>query len=179
MQAEHGLLALLPTKDLGSWPTEGEDVGWGQAAGSVPLRTPRQPPWRRAKASRWPRLELLAEWREAFQTVRAEAALGLAVPTTAVLPPAVNSVCPEAGLFVDPKMQPPSESQVTYLRQIVVAGLGDHLARRVQSEDLPDDKWKNAYKVSPGARGRVAAPGCPPPALPTPERLLLESPRQG
>ncbi|XP_032287366.1 probable ATP-dependent RNA helicase DHX37 isoform X3 [Phoca vitulina] len=60
---------------------------------------------------------------------------------------AVNTVCPEAGLFMDPKMQPPSESQVTYLRQIVVAGLGDHLARRVQSEDLLDDKWKNAYKT--------------------------------
>ncbi|XP_022372928.1 probable ATP-dependent RNA helicase DHX37 isoform X1 [Enhydra lutris kenyoni] len=60
---------------------------------------------------------------------------------------AVNTVCPEAGLFVDPKMQPPSESQVTYLRQIVVAGLGDHLARRVQSEDLLDDTWKNAYKT--------------------------------
>lgn len=60
---------------------------------------------------------------------------------------AVNTVCPEAGLFVDPKMQPPSESQVTYLRQIVAAGLGDHLARRVQSEDLLDDTWKNAYKV--------------------------------
>ncbi|XP_015985342.2 probable ATP-dependent RNA helicase DHX37 isoform X2 [Rousettus aegyptiacus] len=60
---------------------------------------------------------------------------------------AVNSVCPEAGLFVDPKMQPPSESQVTYLRQIVTAGLGDHLARRVQSEDLLDDKWRNAYKT--------------------------------
>ncbi|KAF6080955.1 DEAH-box helicase 37 [Phyllostomus discolor] len=60
---------------------------------------------------------------------------------------AVNTVCPEAGLFVDPKMQPPSESQVTYLRQIVMAGLGDHLARRVQSEDLLDDKWRNAYKT--------------------------------
>ncbi|XP_045700728.1 probable ATP-dependent RNA helicase DHX37 isoform X2 [Phyllostomus hastatus] len=60
---------------------------------------------------------------------------------------AVNAVCPEAGLFVDPKMQPPSESQVTYLRQIVMAGLGDHLARRVQSEDLLDDKWRNAYKT--------------------------------
>uniref|UniRef100_A0A8W4FPX9 DEAH-box helicase 37 n=1 Tax=Sus scrofa TaxID=9823 RepID=A0A8W4FPX9_PIG len=60
---------------------------------------------------------------------------------------AVNAVCPEAGLFVDPKMQPPSESQVTYLRQIVTAGLGDHLARRVQSEDLLDEKWKNAYKT--------------------------------
>ncbi|XP_016058614.1 PREDICTED: probable ATP-dependent RNA helicase DHX37 [Miniopterus natalensis] len=59
----------------------------------------------------------------------------------------VNAVCPEAGLFVDPKMQPPSESQVIYLRQIVMAGLGDHLARRVQSEDLLDDKWRNAYKT--------------------------------
>ncbi|XP_058137205.1 probable ATP-dependent RNA helicase DHX37 [Dasypus novemcinctus] len=60
---------------------------------------------------------------------------------------AVNAVCPEAGLFVDPKMQPPSESQVTYLRQIVTAGLGDHLARRVQSEELLDDKWRNAYRT--------------------------------
>ncbi|XP_070256067.1 probable ATP-dependent RNA helicase DHX37 [Myotis yumanensis] len=60
---------------------------------------------------------------------------------------AVNAVCPDAGLFVDPKMQPPSESQVTCLRQIVAAGLGDHLARRVQSEDLLDDTWRNAYKT--------------------------------
>lgn len=59
----------------------------------------------------------------------------------------VNAVCPEAGLFLDPKMQPPTESQVTYLRQIMAAGLGDHLARRVQNEDLLDPKWKNAYKV--------------------------------
>lgn len=61
----------------------------------------------------------------------------------------VNTVCPEAGLFLDPKMQPPTESQVTYLRQIMTAGLGDHLARRVQSEDLLDPKWRNAYKVGP------------------------------
>ncbi|XP_006874585.1 PREDICTED: probable ATP-dependent RNA helicase DHX37 [Chrysochloris asiatica] len=60
---------------------------------------------------------------------------------------AVNAVCPEAELFVDPKMQPPSESQVTYLRQIVAAGLGDHLARRVQSEELLEEKWRNAYKT--------------------------------
>lgn len=62
-------------------------------------------------------------------------------------------------------MQPPSESQVTYLRQIVTAGLGDHLARRVQSEDLLDDKWKNAYKVGFQLGGRAAwqasCLGCP------------------
>ncbi|NXI45676.1 DHX37 helicase, partial [Galbula dea] len=61
---------------------------------------------------------------------------------------AVNSVCSDAGLYVDPKMKPPTEAQVTYLRQIVLAGLGDHVARRVQAEELLDDKWKNAYKTA-------------------------------
>lgn len=59
----------------------------------------------------------------------------------------VNSVCPEVGTFVNPKMSPPTEHQVVCLRQIVLAGLGDHLARRVQGEDLLDPKWKNAYKA--------------------------------
>ncbi|XP_074868935.1 putative ATP-dependent RNA helicase DHX37 isoform X2 [Carettochelys insculpta] len=61
---------------------------------------------------------------------------------------AVNSVWPDAGLFVDPKMKPPTESQVTYLRQIVLAGLGDHIARRIQAEELLDEKWRNAYKTA-------------------------------
>uniref|UniRef100_A0A3B5KYJ8 RNA helicase n=1 Tax=Xiphophorus couchianus TaxID=32473 RepID=A0A3B5KYJ8_9TELE len=60
---------------------------------------------------------------------------------------AVNAVCPEVGVFVDPKMTPPTEHQVVCLRQIVLAGLGDHLARRVQAEDMLDPKWKNAYKT--------------------------------
>lgn len=63
-------------------------------------------------------------------------------------------------------MQPPNENQVTYLRQIVTAGLGDHLARKVQSEDLVDEKWKNAYKVcrwlGVGQRGSHAQGPCPP-----------------
>lgn len=60
----------------------------------------------------------------------------------------MNSVCTDADLYVDPKMKPPTEAQATYLRQIVLAGLGDHVARRVQAEELLDDKWKNAYKVN-------------------------------
>uniref|UniRef100_A0A8C8D259 RNA helicase n=1 Tax=Oncorhynchus tshawytscha TaxID=74940 RepID=A0A8C8D259_ONCTS len=60
---------------------------------------------------------------------------------------AVNSVCPEVGVFVDCKMAPPTESQVVCLRQIVLAGLGDHLARRVQQEELLDPKWRNGYKT--------------------------------
>ncbi|XP_075889419.1 putative ATP-dependent RNA helicase DHX37 isoform X2 [Nelusetta ayraudi] len=60
---------------------------------------------------------------------------------------AVNTVCPEVGAFVNPKMAPPTEHQVVCLRQIVLAGLGDHLARRAQAEDILDQKWKNAYKT--------------------------------
>ncbi|XP_036382835.1 probable ATP-dependent RNA helicase DHX37 [Megalops cyprinoides] len=60
---------------------------------------------------------------------------------------AVNAICPEAGLFLDSKMAPPTESQVRCLRQIVLAGLGDHLARRVQAEELLDPKWRNGYKT--------------------------------
>lgn len=45
-------------------------------------------------------------------------------------------------------MAPPTEHQVVCLRQIVLAGLGDHLARRVQAEDILDLKWKNGYKAS-------------------------------
>ncbi|CAJ1069147.1 probable ATP-dependent RNA helicase DHX37 [Xyrichtys novacula] len=60
---------------------------------------------------------------------------------------AVNTVSPEVGVFVDPKMAPPTEHQVVCLRQIVLAGLGDHLARRVQAEDILDPKWRNGYKT--------------------------------
>ncbi|XP_028680648.1 probable ATP-dependent RNA helicase DHX37 [Erpetoichthys calabaricus] len=60
---------------------------------------------------------------------------------------AVNSVCSDAKLFVDPKMKPPTDLQVTYLRQIILAGLGDHVARRISTEELLDVKWKNGYKT--------------------------------
>lgn len=60
---------------------------------------------------------------------------------------AVNAVCSDAGVCVDNKMAPPTESQVVCLRQIVLAGLGDHLARRVQAEELLDSKWRNGYKT--------------------------------
>ncbi|KAM8960068.1 putative ATP-dependent RNA helicase DHX37 [Pelodytes ibericus] len=59
----------------------------------------------------------------------------------------VNSLCSDIHLFLDPKMSPPTESQVTYLRQIVMSGLGDHIARRISSEELLDEKWRNAYKT--------------------------------
>lgn len=69
----------------------------------------------------------------------------------------MNAVCPEVGVFVDPKMTPPTEHQVVCLQQIVLAGLGDHLARRVQAEDVLDPKWKNGYKVSGRRRQETVA----------------------
>ncbi|KAM4707584.1 putative ATP-dependent RNA helicase DHX37 isoform 1-T2 [Discoglossus pictus] len=59
----------------------------------------------------------------------------------------VNSLCSDVQLFLDPKMNPPTESQVTYLRQIIMSGLGDHIARRIRPEELLDEKWRNAYKT--------------------------------
>ncbi|XP_069817056.1 probable ATP-dependent RNA helicase DHX37 [Dendropsophus ebraccatus] len=59
----------------------------------------------------------------------------------------VNSLCTDVSIFLDSKMQPPTESQVNYLRQIVMSGLGDHIARRIRSEELLNDEWKNAYKT--------------------------------
>ncbi|CAB1319941.1 unnamed protein product, partial [Coregonus sp. 'balchen'] len=53
----------------------------------------------------------------------------------------------EVGVFVDCKMALPTESQVVCLRQIVLAGLGNHLARRVQQDELLDPKWRNGYKT--------------------------------
>ncbi|XP_062398972.1 probable ATP-dependent RNA helicase DHX37 isoform X2 [Sardina pilchardus] len=60
---------------------------------------------------------------------------------------AVNTVSPELGVFVDSKMAPPTAAQVQCIRQVVLAGMGDHLARRVQSEELLDPKWINGYKT--------------------------------
>lgn len=60
---------------------------------------------------------------------------------------AVNSMCSDVSIFLDSKMPPPTESQVNYLRQIVMSGLGDHIARRIRPEELLDEKWRNAYKT--------------------------------
>lgn len=59
----------------------------------------------------------------------------------------INSLCPDVSIFLDAKMEPPTESQVNYLRQIVMSGLGDHIARRIHPEEILDDTWKNAYKT--------------------------------
>jgi len=41
----------------------------------------------------------------------------------------VNSLIPSANLILDPALKPPGDIQAKLLRQIVLSGLGDHVAR--------------------------------------------------
>ncbi|XP_052798747.1 probable ATP-dependent RNA helicase DHX37 [Mya arenaria] len=62
----------------------------------------------------------------------------------------VNLAIPDADVCVDPKMSPPDEMQARLLRQIVLAGMGDHVARKMIAlpSTSPDaKKLKNAYQV--------------------------------
>lgn len=147
---------------LGPLPHGGGGHGSGWAAGPACWGLISPPPRCGGLGQQAPRRELRVSWLGLPEGRVKPAQAHVLTPSRRALP-TVNTVCPEAGLFVDPKMQPPSESQVTYLRQIVMAGLGDHLARRVQSEDLLDDKWRNAYKVGRqlGPREAVTAQGSP------------------
>ena len=41
----------------------------------------------------------------------------------------VNAVLEDADLVLDPKMPPPNDLQAKLLRQVVLGGLADHIAR--------------------------------------------------
>ncbi|KAL4223808.1 ATP-dependent RNA helicase dhx37 [Mactra antiquata] len=62
----------------------------------------------------------------------------------------VNTVMTDVDICVDPKMKPPDDLQAKFLRQIVLSGMGDHVARRLP--DLPAShseakKLKYAYQT--------------------------------
>ena len=69
----------------------------------------------------------------------------------------INLVVPSASLGVDPRMAPPAESQCRLLRQVLLAGLPDHVARRVEPQEVNDPKerprWKGAYRWDAPAMG--------------------------
>ena len=44
-------------------------------------------------------------------------------------PYTVNTASPDANLVIDPKLAPPTQEQARLLRQVVLSGLGDHVAR--------------------------------------------------
>ena len=64
--------------------------------------------------------------------------------------PTVNSVIPEASLVIDPQLTPPTDLQCKLLRQILLMGLGDHVARKIAAPPLGTEdrkKLKMAYQV--------------------------------
>jgi ATP-dependent RNA helicase DHX37/DHR1 len=58
---------------------------------------------------------------------------------------------PNLSLTINPKLEPPSDAQAKLLRQILLAGLGDHVARKVPNDEinlLKDKvKMKHAYQI--------------------------------
>ncbi|XP_060532993.1 probable ATP-dependent RNA helicase kurz isoform X2 [Cylas formicarius] len=64
----------------------------------------------------------------------------------------INRNVPGAEAVVDPRLEPPTELQAKLLRQILLSGMGDQVARKVALEEVADreDKarFKYAYKAN-------------------------------
>ncbi|XP_057318023.1 probable ATP-dependent RNA helicase kurz [Microplitis mediator] len=58
---------------------------------------------------------------------------------------------PELDLTIDPNMPPPTDLDAKLLRQIVLSGMADHVAKRVSPDEIKQDedkvKWRHAYKT--------------------------------
>lgn len=63
----------------------------------------------------------------------------------------INLNVPNLELVVDPKMEPPTDQQSKMLRQILLAGLGDQVARKIPDDELKlketRHKLKYAYQI--------------------------------
>lgn len=63
----------------------------------------------------------------------------------------INLNVPNLELSVNPKMEPPTDQQAKMLRQILMAGLGDHVARKIPDDELKlktdKHKLKYAYQI--------------------------------
>ncbi|XP_047494432.1 probable ATP-dependent RNA helicase kurz [Penaeus chinensis] len=63
----------------------------------------------------------------------------------------INMIIPSCNIVLDPHMAPPTDDEARLLRQIVLAGAVDHVARRVDDHELktPEDrqKWRYAYRT--------------------------------
>ena len=69
---------------------------------------------------------------------------------------AVNSIVPSAELSVDPRLAPPTDHQCKLLRQVLLTGLGDHVARKMAPPTVENSagdakKLRLAYKVRLGS----------------------------
>lgn len=60
----------------------------------------------------------------------------------------INLNVPDVNLNVDPKMPPPTDVQAKLLRQILLAGMGDQVARKIPDDELVDKDDKRTYKYA-------------------------------
>ncbi|XP_014479502.1 PREDICTED: probable ATP-dependent RNA helicase kurz [Dinoponera quadriceps] len=64
----------------------------------------------------------------------------------------INLNMPELNLSIDPRMPPPTDVKTMLLRQIVLAGMADQVAKKVLPDEVKEDqdksKWKYAYRTS-------------------------------
>ncbi|KYN01320.1 PREDICTED: probable ATP-dependent RNA helicase kurz [Cyphomyrmex costatus] len=63
----------------------------------------------------------------------------------------INLNIPNLNLIIDPKMPLPTDMQAKLLRQIVLAGMADQVAKKVLPDEIKEDqdkaKWKHAYRT--------------------------------
>ncbi|EDW66092.1 probable ATP-dependent RNA helicase kurz [Drosophila virilis] len=57
------------------------------------------------------------------------------------------NVC-DVELCVDPQLKPPSDAQARFLRQILLAGMGDHVARKVPLDEIGDKEERRRLKYA-------------------------------
>lgn len=60
----------------------------------------------------------------------------------------INLSIPDVDLCVDPKMPPLTDVQSKLLRQILLAGMGDQVARKIPEDELTDKDDKRAFKFA-------------------------------
>ncbi|KYQ50329.1 putative ATP-dependent RNA helicase kurz [Trachymyrmex zeteki] len=63
----------------------------------------------------------------------------------------INLNIPNLNLIIDPKMRLPTDTQAKLLRQIVLAGMADQVAKKILPDEIKEDqdkaKWKHAYRT--------------------------------
>lgn len=64
----------------------------------------------------------------------------------------IKSNVPDVDVVVDPKLAPPTDVQAKLLRQLLLCGLGDQIAKKMEPDEIKDKenktKFKYAYKAN-------------------------------
>ncbi|KAI4454445.1 atp-dependent rna helicase [Holotrichia oblita] len=64
----------------------------------------------------------------------------------------IKSNVPDVDIVVDPKLTPPTDMQAKLLRQLLLCGLGDQIAKKMEPDEIKDKenkaKFKYAYKAN-------------------------------